>query len=85
MPFFCPSPGDSDGKRDGYEKRDGCGFGDSDEKRGGCGISERIFLPSPMGKMVTWKNRLVNPFLALPFFSNVPLFYIKVTLQTFVM
>ena len=24
MPFFCPSPGDSDEKRDGYEKRDGC-------------------------------------------------------------
>ena len=40
-------------------------FYDSDEKRDGCGISERIFLPSPMGKMVTWKNRPVNPFLAL--------------------
>jgi hypothetical protein len=23
LPFFCPPPGDSDGKRDGYGERDG--------------------------------------------------------------
>ena len=44
MPFFCPPPGDSDGKRDGYGERDGCGFGDSDGKRDGYGERDGCFM-----------------------------------------